>query len=353
MAILEGRWDCSSCETKAILGRHKACPTCGNPRDESEDIYLPSDAVPVTDSSLLDLANAGVDWHCEHCGTDNRGDRVLCKNCGADRGSSPTRSTEVLTAPRPPAVRRRLSQPSAPRRSEPTRGPLVVGVILVIAVLFGVFSLLKTHKETLTIVSAPWVRTIDVEVYKTVREGNWSVPAGGREVHSERRVHHHDQVLVGHQTRTRQVRVQTGTRTERYSMGVRDKGNGFYEEQFGERQVPVYGTQSETYQEPIYRNEPRYQTWYDYDIERWVRARTERASGSSPPASWPAVQVREKEREGPRSGQYKVVFSGRKRKQFEKPLAETEWLRYPVGGEATGTFNNLGRLVRLEPRPAR
>jgi hypothetical protein len=348
MAILEGRWDCSSCETKGILGRLKACPKCGNPRDESEDVYLPSDATAVTDTSLLELASAGVDWHCEHCGSDNRGDRVLCKSCGAQRGFSPKRSTEPLTAPRPPALRR-LAQPAFRRKREP---PLMWGIrigAVVIAVVVALAVMLRTHTEPLTIVSAPWHRTIDVEVYRTVREGDWSVPPGGRERHSEQRVHHQDQVLVRYETRTRSVQVQTGTRTERYSMGVRNKGNGFYEEEFGERQVPIYGSKTETYQEPIYRDEPRYQTWYDYDIERWVKARTERASGSGPPAAWPPVTLGEKERGGRKDAIYKVNLAGRKRKQIERQLPEPEWLKYPVGGTAIGTFNNFGVLTRLQP----
>ncbi len=349
MAILEGRWDCSSCDTKGVLGRHKSCPKCGHPRDESEDVYLPPDATAVTDPSLLDVANAGVDWHCEHCGSDNRGDRVLCKSCGAQRGTSPKRSTEVLTAPRPPAVRRRLAQPPARAKKKPPNvGWLRLGSIAVVLIL-ALAAMLRTHTEPLTIVSAPWQRTIDVEVYKTVRESDWSVPAGGRERHSEQRVHHHDRVLVRYETRTRTVRVQTGNRTERYSKGVRNKGNGFYEEEFGERQVPIYGSRTETYQEPIYRDEPRYRTWYDYDIERWVRARTERSGGSSPPAAWPSVTLGEREREGRRNAVYKVVLTSRKRKRIERTLPEADWQRYPVGGTATGTFNNFGVLTRLEP----
>lgn len=352
MAILEGLWDCTSCGARGVLGRHKECPTCGHPRDESEDVYLPADAVPVTDAAVLELANAGGDWHCEHCGSDNRGDRVLCKKCGAQRGSSKARSTEVLTAPRPPAVRRRLDQASSRPRKKARGAPWITVAAGAFALILLLAFMLRTHKEPLTVVSAPWQRTIEVEVYKTVREGDWSVPAGGRHFHSEERIHHHDQVLTGYQTRTRQVRVQTGSRTERYSMGVRNKGNGFYEEQFGERQVPIYESRTETYQEPIYRDEPRYQTWYDYDIERWIRARTERAGGSAPPAAWPVVTLGEKEREGRRHDEYKVVLSSRKRKQLQRPLTEREWLRYPVGATATGTFNNFGALVRLEP-PAR
>lgn len=46
--ILEGRWDCSYCGTKGILGRHRECPNCGRPRGEDVKFYLPSskDYVP-------------------------------------------------------------------------------------------------------------------------------------------------------------------------------------------------------------------------------------------------------------------------------------------------------------------
>ena len=33
--IIEGTWTCTSCQTPGILGRHKKCTQCGNPREET------------------------------------------------------------------------------------------------------------------------------------------------------------------------------------------------------------------------------------------------------------------------------------------------------------------------------
>lgn len=92
--IKEGRWDCSHCTESGIPARHKACPGCGDPRsphlDPEEATYLPQDAAVVTDKDLLDLANAGPDWYCGHCGTTNRGDRTLCESCDRPRDADDT-----------------------------------------------------------------------------------------------------------------------------------------------------------------------------------------------------------------------------------------------------------------------
>lgn len=94
MAVLEGRWDCAQCQTTGILGRFKECPECHEPRDPAttpeETPYLPSDSAEVTDSDLLDLANAGPDWICGRCGIANRGNTNACNDCGRNKDSDDT-----------------------------------------------------------------------------------------------------------------------------------------------------------------------------------------------------------------------------------------------------------------------
>nr|QKW93544.1 hypothetical protein [Archangium gephyra] len=96
--IIEGTWNCGSCETRGILARHRHCPTCGNPREEiggeSRFDFGPTDAATgrslresVTDPELLKAAAAGADWTCGHCGATNRADAPRCGNCRAERAS--------------------------------------------------------------------------------------------------------------------------------------------------------------------------------------------------------------------------------------------------------------------------
>src|SRR5690349_6150305 len=89
MAIREGRWDCPSCGSKAIYGRHVDCPGCGKPRPAGIRFYLTDDAPVITDAARLREARAGADWVCEHCGASTRATETDCTGCGAPRGSSP------------------------------------------------------------------------------------------------------------------------------------------------------------------------------------------------------------------------------------------------------------------------
>lgn len=110
--IIEGRWACSQCDTKGILGRHKVCPSCGSPREAGESSFDFGEraadgsavAATVTDTGALEQAGAGVDWHCIHCDAGNRGDASHCIRCGATReGERPP----APTRPPPPAPRSR------------------------------------------------------------------------------------------------------------------------------------------------------------------------------------------------------------------------------------------------------
>lgn len=86
MTVIEGAWDCSQCQKIGIPGREKECPECGDPRNAiltpEEKPYFPKGAREVTDPSELELARAGPDWNCGHCGKANRGTARSCEGCG-------------------------------------------------------------------------------------------------------------------------------------------------------------------------------------------------------------------------------------------------------------------------------
>jgi hypothetical protein len=85
MPILEGRWDCSQCRTKGILGRELNCTECGDPRnpllDPEEKPYLPDDAEIVVDDLSVQLAKSGPNWNCGNCGEANIGTNRYCRIC--------------------------------------------------------------------------------------------------------------------------------------------------------------------------------------------------------------------------------------------------------------------------------
>ncbi|HYW13314.1 MAG TPA: hypothetical protein VE871_15250, partial [Longimicrobium sp.] len=90
MAIREGRWDCPSCGSRAVYGRHVDCPGCGKPRPAGIRFYLTDDAPVIIDAAQLAEAAAGADWVCGHCGASTRATETECGGCGAARGTSPS-----------------------------------------------------------------------------------------------------------------------------------------------------------------------------------------------------------------------------------------------------------------------
>src|SRR5262245_55277343 len=122
MAVREGKWRCPQC-ARVNRGADLACPGCGATRDEHVTFFLEDDAPEVTDEALLRRAAAGADWLCEYCSTSNTPDRSHCQQCGAERGTSPSRPI------RPVADAVALAAPSAARTPLPRAVKIVFALV--------------------------------------------------------------------------------------------------------------------------------------------------------------------------------------------------------------------------------
>lgn len=337
MTTREGVWDCQHCGARGLPGREQACSGCGAVRPSNVRFRLPDEAPEVTSPELLARAAEGADWGCAHCGTSNSGRQTSCQQCGAARDTTQPSSA--------PAMFDVSGAPAGPAwwRSRRVRVIAIAAVLLVFALswLFG------SHTETLQIQSTHWKREHHIERVTTVTEEDWSVPSGGREQSRFRAVHHYDQVLDHYETRTRQV--QTGTR--RVKTGTRDLGNGFFEDEYSDE--PVYGTES--YEQPVYRDEPRYATKYRFEIERWKPSRVDLAEGDRHPR-WPdttlASGVRPynvgQERVGEKKEVYTVTLLDKQRgKTHSIDLPQSDWERYEVGGDVTARMTRWGSVREI------
>lgn len=212
----------------------------------------------------------------------------------------------------------------------------------------------------MTVAGFSWERTITVEQLRTLTETGWGIPADGRLITETQAFHHNESVLDHYETRQRQVcetvregteteeyqdckQVQTGT--ESYVCGYRDLGNGNFEEIWCERPiyeqkcapatrlVPKYVKKchDETYQHPIYRQEPRYATRYTYKIDRWVVSRTLHAAGEDHNATWPALDLAANERETGRTESYTVVFRDERGGSYRYKCGLEEWSSFSEG----------------------
>ena len=299
MAIREGKWRCPYCAS-VNRGSELACQGCGATRDKDVSFFLEEDAPAVTDEALLARARGGADWLCQFCQTSNPPAEGRCGNCGAERGTSPSRPERDL----PAAAPLMSAAPAVPAPRSGRRGCGIVAAVLVLlglafAAVFSYFALRKTE-ETVTVAGFEWKRSIEIEAWRTVQESAWEgeTPSGIRVLSRSREVHHTEKEQVG---------------TERVRVGTRDKGNGFFEDVYESR--------------PVYKDREVYRTRVRYEIDRWIVDRTARASGSNQAPQWPDAALRGREREARRSETYVVVLSGKRTYRKDLPLAQWSALR--------------------------
>jgi hypothetical protein len=288
--LREGKWDCSDCLTVGILGRHKNCPECGNPRDPiltpEEKPYLPADAPEVTSPELIALFNDGPDWNCGFCGEANAAKYDTCSKCGRAKDSDDTVNrtitytddigTKYDQAPDVNAERveddlvhaeRIVEHPDDPRvldsvilpadairhsgeladrfeeyDKEKTHLPhitlttknrnillgIVGGIFLFLFSFFIYNHYFTTDPINLTITKLSWNRQIEVEKYMTLHEDGWDYPSDARVTDHYQKIHHYNHVATGSHIEhyTTYESYQSGTETYYYSCGSRTVDNG-------------------------------------------------------------------------------------------------------------------------------
>src|SRR5712691_2058345 len=313
MAIREGKWRCPYCSV-ANRGAAMACTGCGATRDKDVAFFLEDDAEEVTDDALIARARAGADWLCTFCGDSNAPERDHCRNCGAEKGSAPSRPGQEVPEEPPPAL---LAASPASARFRP-RAMAVLLVLVAFVVAAAYFGLRRTE-ETLTVAGFEWERRVAVEAWRTVREQAWegSVPAGARVVSRRQEVHHTDRDQVG---------------TRRVKAGHRDLGNGFFEDVYRD--------------EPVYRERPVSRTRVTYDVQRWVPDRTVRASGQDHAAHWPDPQLRTGEREASRAEKLVVLLNGKRIYRMELP--EARWAALQPGQAVSAVVRGGWSVMELK-----
>jgi hypothetical protein len=315
VAIREGRWRCPYCSV-VNRGAELACSGCGATRDKDVAFFLEDEAGEVTDEKLIARAEAGADWLCNFCQTSNRPEHDHCRNCGAEKGTSPSRSVRDVVSPPPVA----LAAP-APRPSGHGCAKWIVLALLLALGLCGVvsyFALRKTD-DTVRVAGFSWSRTIDVDAYRTVRNQAWegSVPANARVVSREQQVHHTDH-------------VQTGT--QKVKVGTKDMGNGFFKDVYENR--------------PVYSDKPVYRYKVTYEAEAWVHERTAKASAEDHAPHWPAAGVGFHEREAGRNESYVVRLEGRG--SYRMDLPEDRWASLQVGQRFHAVIQGGSKVLSIQ-----
>lgn len=322
--IVKGYWDCPYCGNKGISGLEKRCTACGHSQDEGTKFYLKEQKEYVSEDKAKEYGK-GADWTCSYCGSLNRHDAKVCVGCGADREESSGDYFENIEK------QKKKAEQKKPKEPEPKAGkkffPFIIGLAIFLA--FIAFAC-RPKNYGASVTDKTWARAIDVEVYKTVNESDWSVPDGGRVTDERNEIHHYDSVLDHYETvtveKSRQVQDGYDTHTE-----YEDNGDGTFTER--EVQTPRYTTEYYTEEEekPVYVDVPRYQTKYYYDIDKWVPDRILETSGGADDPYWDDTVLGENEREGDRRAEYKVTFTTEKDKTYTAEVDEELWNSLDLG----------------------
>ncbi|MCE9671983.1 hypothetical protein LY474_29675 [Myxococcus stipitatus] len=374
--IIEGTWNCTSCDTRDILARHKRCPTCNNPREltgqESEFDFGDVDAESgrslregVTDEKVLEIAAAGEDWFCAYCGAANRGDTPKCKHCGGERTPDAKKATlqdlERDEARLPPEV---------PVKPPPPKRRLATAVV--VAVFFGIiaFAVWATRTRELEgeVTGTSWERAVVQERFAPVTKTGWEdelrvvntrMPVnGGGEVAGVGNVRD----CVSRQRGTRKVADGTErvcrTKSRRVACGTeekcrrRDRGNGFAEETC--ESVTKYCSESyeDCQNETRYRNEPVYARQCSYDTYEWKPVDRREARGQDDAPRWPELVVGPQDRQR-REEKYAVRIHYQRKGDQEhvhQPTNERDFLSWRKGQGVRLTVTNMGTVKKVAPR---
>ncbi|HBP17502.1 MAG TPA: hypothetical protein DEA08_06885 [Planctomycetes bacterium] len=355
--FLLGLWDCPSCDGVGLRGDQNNCSSCGAARPEEVKFYLPEDAEEITDQAGVAAAKAGPDWQCEYCDQWVAATLERCPYCDGGELEGAKRQEvkeEVTLAGQPqltPDTVVEVSEVSDEAEASPASGMacLVIGLLLAALCCFFMWP----SKVGVTVSGHSWERVQEVEVNRIVAKEGWNKPGDAFDVTSERKVHHHDKVLVRTETRTKTVTEKVKVGTEKYKAGTKkvDLGNGRFKKVPVYKKRPVYETRKKQvpYEHKVFKEVPRYQTWYRYKVRRWVAGTPRKASGEGLEARWPEATLADpkQERLGQRSATYTVhISSEQEGKSYSFSCPEDEWRRYTKGSRWTATVQ-AGRVTGL------
>lgn len=342
--LVMGYWDCPFCGSKGIRGNVVNCPSCGRARGEVQ-FYMKDHTegdtreeneradVEYLDEEQAKYVSKNPDWYCSFCNSLNSDNAQFCGNCGASRADSESNYFGMLQKKKEREAAEEAAQPQTARPQVRSRKPLYI-LLAVVAALVLFFVWINGNKTSgdLKITRIDWTRTIDIEENRMFSESGWELPAGAEQTDARNELHHYDSVLDHYENVEVQRSRQVIDHYETYYT-YSDNGNGTFSEIPHER--PVYGTEyyTETVQQPVYRQVPRYATKYYYNIWRWVTSRTASASGQDHDTRWPDPALGENEREGQRGETYRFSVENVKKASDTAVyrVDETTWKGLNVG----------------------
>ncbi len=85
---IEGFWTCSYCGAKGIGGLTKTCPNCGNPQAKGLKFEVKGGSKKYLSPEIAENYGKGADWVCAYCGSYNRYNDEVCRNCASEKATA-------------------------------------------------------------------------------------------------------------------------------------------------------------------------------------------------------------------------------------------------------------------------
>ena len=354
--LVIGYWDCPYCDTKGIRGDKAACPNCGRRRGNVR-FYLKGQAqdheLRPEDTKDLEYVirekekyvNRNPDWYCSFCDTLNSDNAETCQGCGASRSDSDTNYFQMLEKLKEKEQAQAPPAPKAPARR--SRLPLILIDAVLIMAGFFLFMNGRVTSGDYRIAGVSWERAVQISQNRLYHESGWSVPPGASVTGESSEIHHYDNVIDHYEDREVQRSRQVVDHYETYYTYT-DLGNGMFDQ--AEHQRPVYATEyyTVTERQPVYRQVPRYQTRYTYDIRRWTPERTATAEGRDQIPYWPETNLKPDEREEDRTEAYYVeILNTKNNETVRYSLSQADWRTLRPGDQVYITANRFGEDVSI------
>jgi hypothetical protein len=390
---IEMLWTCSVCRHAANLGlTDRYCGNCGHKKDTSDVERMPDDmseAAALSGEAKL-KAEAGADWVCKYCQSNQNQRNKCCGNCGGDRDGtrlvSPAQA-EVIgrevredfeAAVRETEERGRQLDEYSELRARASYQPTWSGdtvpagarraayraawAVLIVALLGWLLLWLFTPRVVDAKVSQVyWQHDTLIERYAVHKHEGWYPTAGAFEVWPVGlRHHHYDRVHVGSHQESYQDRYACGetcsTSSSTRSCRSNSNGTATCTTTPGTRTCSTkYCTRTAYRTVQDYRNVSREQVWFAWKAWGWAYNRTVSRSGFTSETTWPTetewrtwLTAGEQERSTKRAS-YKVTLSDVKdgESYVIRPETYYAFTHYELGSRRKLKVNNAGSVEVL------
>lgn len=354
-----GYWDCPYCGTKGIKGNVRECPNCGKPRGAGIRFYM-KDVNEVVDE--LPGIKHEPDWYCKYCGSLNPASADTCQSCGSPRSESNLNYFDVRDGNEKPGddtggERTVVSEKSLKTEEEekwqeshqepgnliddflekqdkfgdseekkgdqgrfgsefkflPLKSFVLAGSVIALVAILTIVLMPKAKEYSVT--DQYWKRTVTLEQNRLVEESGWDLPSDHVEVLSANREIRTYHSVFDHYRAVSEQKSRQVPDGGHYEYSYSDNGDGTFSE--NSHWVQDYKTEyyTETHEEPVYRQEPVWDTKYTYTIWRWQYSRTIKSSAHDKEPVDGKYTLRDKERVQEKKTTYHLVLYDGKDKQ--------------------------------------